>query len=177
MPRRLGPEAGLYCITQHCNGDNTLIQMLFNALSLASVNTWFVIYFQWLIIKRANHFLLRILYTRGGRSEARSEGSEPYEELFSYNGNLHWCCLSPCPRSSFIYYIYFFFYIFLWFYNTTCWKRANTHTHTKRPFLTWNYVSFPLQVVKLFAEAVKYSSKLDTTSLFHYRKREAEHQG
>ncbi|XP_026768709.3 carbamoyl-phosphate synthase [ammonia], mitochondrial [Pangasianodon hypophthalmus] len=33
------------------------------------------------------------------------------------------------------------------------------------------------QVVKLFAEAIKYSSKLDTTSLFHYRQREAGQQG
>ncbi|XP_060733101.1 carbamoyl-phosphate synthase [ammonia], mitochondrial [Tachysurus vachellii] len=33
------------------------------------------------------------------------------------------------------------------------------------------------QVVKLFAEAIKYSSKLDTTSLFHYRQQEAGQRG
>uniref|UniRef100_A0A8C7SCR7 Carbamoyl-phosphate synthase [ammonia], mitochondrial n=1 Tax=Oncorhynchus mykiss TaxID=8022 RepID=A0A8C7SCR7_ONCMY len=32
------------------------------------------------------------------------------------------------------------------------------------------------QVVKLFAEAIKYASELDTTSLFHYRQRDADHQ-
>ncbi|KAG7330823.1 hypothetical protein KOW79_004792 [Hemibagrus wyckioides] len=33
------------------------------------------------------------------------------------------------------------------------------------------------QVVKLFAKAIKYSSKLDTTSLFHYRQQEVGQQG
>uniref|UniRef100_A0A8B9KKM4 carbamoyl-phosphate synthase (ammonia) n=1 Tax=Astyanax mexicanus TaxID=7994 RepID=A0A8B9KKM4_ASTMX len=33
------------------------------------------------------------------------------------------------------------------------------------------------QVVKLFVEAIKYSSELDTTSLFHYRQRENEQKG
>ncbi|XP_064800494.1 carbamoyl-phosphate synthase [ammonia], mitochondrial [Oncorhynchus masou masou] len=32
------------------------------------------------------------------------------------------------------------------------------------------------QVVKLFAEAIKYASELDTTSLFHYRQRDADRQ-
>ncbi|KAG5851721.1 hypothetical protein ANANG_G00054760 [Anguilla anguilla] len=33
------------------------------------------------------------------------------------------------------------------------------------------------QVAKLFAEAIKYSKTLDTTSLFHYRQRDASQQG
>ncbi|KAG7463959.1 hypothetical protein MATL_G00182150 [Megalops atlanticus] len=33
------------------------------------------------------------------------------------------------------------------------------------------------QVVKLFAEAIKYANTLDTTSLFHYRQRDASQQG
>ncbi|XP_072541100.1 carbamoyl-phosphate synthase [ammonia], mitochondrial [Salminus brasiliensis] len=33
------------------------------------------------------------------------------------------------------------------------------------------------QVVKLFVEAIKYSTELDTTSLFHYRQRENDQQG
>ncbi|KAI4874574.1 hypothetical protein NFI96_016353 [Prochilodus magdalenae] len=33
------------------------------------------------------------------------------------------------------------------------------------------------QVIKLFVEAIKYSSELDTTSLFHYRQRDIGQQG
>ncbi|KAK2839656.1 hypothetical protein Q5P01_013396 [Channa striata] len=33
------------------------------------------------------------------------------------------------------------------------------------------------QVVKLFAEAVRYAGELDTTSLFHYRQKEGQHKG
>ncbi|KAF3694976.1 Carbamoyl-phosphate synthase [ammonia], mitochondrial [Channa argus] len=33
------------------------------------------------------------------------------------------------------------------------------------------------QVMKLFAEAIRYAGELDTTSLFHYRQKEGEHRG
>uniref|UniRef100_A0A668AUP8 Carbamoyl-phosphate synthase [ammonia], mitochondrial n=1 Tax=Myripristis murdjan TaxID=586833 RepID=A0A668AUP8_9TELE len=33
------------------------------------------------------------------------------------------------------------------------------------------------QVVKLFAEAIRYAGELDTTSLFHYRQKESQHRG
>ncbi|MED6251919.1 hypothetical protein ATANTOWER_004578 [Ataeniobius toweri] len=33
------------------------------------------------------------------------------------------------------------------------------------------------QVVKLFAEAIRYAGDLDTTSLFHYRQKESQPKG
>lgn len=59
------------------------------------------------------------------------------------------------------------------YYVYTCfWHPLYTYTVSND-----NKTNSLRQVVKLFAEAIKYSSNLDTTSLFHYRQREAGRQG